>query len=110
MKVMGLNGHHLLLLKQRLKGPEFSTHYKDQCKIILPRSQILTRLRRNLNTEITIVSPFLLTLENLAGRYDEDGQMALNNGEIDFYIRYREAYDRAKTVIDCVYSCFEPVI
>ena len=110
MKVLGLNGNHLLLLKQRLKGPEYSTRYEDQCKIQLPRSQILTRLGRNLSTEITIVSPFLLTLENLALRYGEDGQAALDSGEIDFFIKYRVAYDRAKVIIDGVYSCFEPVI
>jgi hypothetical protein len=110
VKLLGLNGNHLLLLRQRLKGLDYSTHYSDQPKILLPEREKLQALSRHLNTEITIAAPYLLTLENLATRYFDDGQTALKEHNVAYHIRYLVAHDRAKIIINGFYACLEPVI
>lgn len=104
MKLMlGLRGNRSLLSKGKVVKQ--STKYSLRGRVEGNLEDKLRYLRNSINTEITIASPYLLTLEDLGDRYYEDGQCALHDEEFGYYRVYVEGYEQTRIISDHCYRC-----
>lgn len=99
--LLGVRGNHSLLLKG--KALRQKTEYKMRNLVEGTIGYKLDILRKSINTEITIAAPYLLTLEDLATRYHEDGVDALRDKEFGYYQRYVEGYEQTQRIVTHCY-------
>lgn len=109
MKLLGLRGNQLLSLQQNSRAC-CSSRYEERGLQIGTFEERIRALRRQITTEITIVSPYLLSLEDLANRYYDDSQLAWLDGEVAYFNAYTDGYERTKVISDNIYRLMPEVI
>lgn len=109
MKILGARGNQLFLKRYQQADNQRSTSYADQSQLTGDIQVKIIRLKKSLNTEITIASPYIITLEELSYRYYEDAIRADKDNNKPFCITYRVAYERAVNIAINFYNCL-PIV
>lgn len=105
MKILGVRGNLSLLKSFQQSAIQKSTKYEDRFLIAGTNEDKIKLLKRNLNTEITIASPYILTLEELSSRYYDDGVKADYEDNYGYCIAYRIAYEKSVNIAINFYNC-----
>lgn len=107
MKGLRLNPKPLFVGKALI---DTSTRYDDRDIQQGTAREKLVRLKRNIAREITVATPFILTLEELEEQYHHDAQAALVDDNFGYYMRYHVGIERCRILIANSYHLLPNVV
>lgn len=94
-------------VKSKKLNINFSTRYDDREIIVMAQSEQLEFLAIKMfnDTEEVVQGGDILKLERLVEQYLYDGNAALKDENMAYYIRYARAYERGTELLHAMYEC-----